>query len=166
MKAKLKQVATHRVSLFAFVGVINTLLDFVLLNILRVIFHVTSDQSTKVIILNLVSASCVAVFSFYINRRYVFKSEETRHRMIVPFLAITITGIFILQSLIIALSLRSLEPLARWLYDLFSGSPLPIIKNFSLNFYEVNLAKVVATFASMIWNYTLYKKMIFKSVEK
>lgn len=80
--------------------------------------------------------------------------------MFIPFLVVTLIGIFILQSIIIGFSLKLFDPLAELLMDI--GSVIPIVKNFTFNFYEANLAKAFATVASMIWNYTLYNKLIFK----
>ena len=160
MKHAVRKLAKHRISLFAIVGVINTLVDLVLLNLLRIATHTTTDQSSKLIVLNIISASTVALLSFYLNRRFVFKAHNTKGHMIVPFLLITLSGIFILQSLVIKFSLHSFDPVARFFMNL--GQHLPIIKNFSFNFYEANIAKVCATAASMVWNYSWYQKVIFK----
>lgn len=162
MKSTVKKVAKHRVSLFAVVGVINTLTDIVLLNILRVVTDTTTDQTGRLIILNLISASSVAMLSFYLNRRYVFKSQGTKNHMFVPFLAITLTSIFVLQSLVIAFALGSFDPLAKFVMELVQDLNVPLLQNFTFNFYEANLAKICATAASMVWNYIWYKRVIFK----
>ena len=159
--AKVKKVAKHRVSLFAVVGVINTLVDIVLLNILRVLTNTTTDQKGKLIVLNIISASTVACLSFYLNRRYVFKAHDTKNHMLGPFLLITLSGIFVLQSFIIGVTLHTFDPLANFVMDTVQNLHIPIFKDFTFNFYEANIAKVCATAASMIWNYTWYKKVIF-----
>lgn len=162
MKKTVKRVAGHRVSLFAYIGVINTIADIVLLNILRVITHTTSDQASQLIVLNLISAGTIAVMSFFLNRRYVFKSKHTKNQMIVPFMLVTLSGIFVLQSIVIAFALRVFDPLANFLMETVQQLGLPVFQNFTFNFYEANLAKVCATAASMVWNYSLYKKIVFK----
>lgn len=159
-KTALKKVAKHHISLFAVVGVLNTLTDIVLLNILRVITHTTTDQKAKLIVLNICSASTVAVMSFYLNRRYVFKAHDTKNHMFGPFLLITLSSIFILQSAIIGLALHNFDVLATFFMNI--GQHIPIVKNFTFNFYEANIAKVCATGASMVWNYFWYKKYVFK----
>ncbi len=165
MKSTAKRVAKHRVSLFAYVGVINTLTDIVLLNILRVATDTTTEETGKLIALNIVSASSVACLSFYLNRRYVFKSKETQNKMFVPFLAITLSSIFIIQSLIIGLALTAFDPLARVSMEIVRDLHIPIFQNFTFNFYEANLAKIAATAGSMIWNYIGYKKFVFQNKE-
>ncbi|MDQ3123279.1 MAG: GtrA family protein [bacterium] len=166
MKTTAVRVAKHRVSLFAVVGVINTLTDIVLLNILRVATHTTTEETGKLIVLNIFSASSVAMLSFYLNRKYVFKSHDTHNRMFLPFLAVTLSSIFILQSLVIGFTLKAFEPLARMCMEIVRDLHIPIMQNFSLNFYEANLAKLCATAASMIWNYVWYKRVIFNRPPK
>jgi putative flippase GtrA len=153
----------HRALLFAGVGVINTAMDFVILNALRVLTHTTSDETSKLIALNIISAASVAVFSFFMNRRFVFKSSDTSRMMIVPFMIITLSSIFIVQSIIISITLKAFDPFASWLYYVFYGSSIPLVKNFSQNFYDANLAKIAATVGSMIWNYLLYKRFVFSA---
>ncbi len=162
MKKTLARTAKHRVSLFAYVGIINTLIDIVLLNILRVITHTQTTQTVRLITLNLISASATALLSFYLNRRYVFKSHDTHNRMFIPFLLITLSSIFILQSAVIALALHYFDSLATVVMDIVQSLNIPVIQNFTFNFYEANIAKVVSTLASMVWNYTWYKKFVFR----
>lgn len=160
MKAHIKRVAKHRVSLFAVVGVINTVTDIVLLNVLRVVTHTESTQTSRLIVLNLISASSVAILSFYLNRKYVFKAHGTRNHMFVPFLLITLSSIFILQSAVIGFALHNFDGLARFCMNI--GAHMPVVRHFSFNFYEANIAKVFATAASMVWNYIWYNRVVFK----
>lgn len=97
--------------------------------------------------------------SFYLNRKYVFKASDVRNRMFIPFLFISLTAIFVIQSVVINFSLTNLDILSE--FSMRLAENIPIVKSFSYNFYESNIAKVLATLASMIWNYTLYKKFIF-----
>lgn len=146
------------------IGVINTLSDFILLNLLRVLSHTQSGQTKRLILLNIISASTVASLSFYLNRKYVFKATDVRNHMFIPFLAITLTGIFIIQSAVIGFSLHYFDPLAQFIMNMVSA--LPVIKNFSLNFYETNIAKACATIVAMFWNYSLYNLLVFRKVKE
>jgi putative flippase GtrA len=105
-----------------------------------------------------VSASVVAIFSFHMNRRFVFKKTDTAGTKLWLFMVITLSGIFLVQSATIALCLPIVKPLAGWL------AGLSFLRHHLLttDFYQANLAKVAATATSMIWNYTLYKKVVFK----
>lgn len=130
-----------------------------LLNILRVLTDTQTSQPSRLIILNIFSASAIAIMSFYLNRRYVFRAKGVRNRMFIPFLFISLTAIFVIQSIVINFSLTNLDFLSEFSMKL--AEDIPIVKNFSYNFYESNIAKVLATLASMVWNYTMYKKFIF-----
>jgi putative flippase GtrA len=162
MHKHIKRIATHRVSKFAYIGVVNTLADILLLNLLRILTHTTGNKTGRLILLNIISASTVAVLSFFLNRRYVFKSQSTRNHMIVPFLLVTLSSIFVIQSFIIGVTLHGFDPIAQWTMDLVQSIGIPVVKNFSFSFYETNIAKICATAASMIWNYGWYSKVIFK----
>jgi putative flippase GtrA len=162
MHKHIKRIATHRVSTFAYIGIVNTAADFILFNFLRVATHTTSSKTGSLILLNVISASTIAVFSFFLNRRYVFKSSTTRNHMILPFMLVTLTSVFVLQSLILSVALHSFGPLAQWTMDIVQSLKIPVIRNFSFSFYETNIAKVCATAASMVWNYLWYSKAIFK----
>lgn len=161
MRKTITAIATHRASRFGALGVVNTLLDFLILNILRVSSHTTDTQTRKLIVLNIVSASCVAVFSFFMNKKFVFQKQDTHHTKVWLFVAITLSGIFLLQSAVISITLPLIGPFASWLQSLFSH--MPMLAGISTNFYSTNTTKVVATALTMIWNYTLYKKFVFRA---
>lgn len=165
MKSKVVKIAKDKISLFAFVGVINTVVDIILLNLLRVATDTTTDQKGKLILVNICSASTVALLSFYLNRKYVFKSPETQNHMFLPFLLVTLSSIFILQSIIIAIALHSFDPLAELSMEIAKDLHIPVFQNFSFNFYEANIAKLFATLFSMIWNYVWYNKVIFRKTD-
>lgn len=150
------------ISRFALLGVFNTILDFFIFNLLRVVTHTPSSETNKVIVINIVSATCVATFSFFISRSYVFKQKDTKTHMIIPFIATNLFGIFILQSLVIKLLLGPLETPAEYIQNLASIWNIPLVSNFSLNFFDTNLAKAFATLVTLVWNYVIYNYVIFK----
>lgn len=112
------------------------------------------------IVLNIISASTVAMLSFYLNRKYVFKARDVKNHMAIPFLLITLSSIFILQSLVIGFALHYFDPLAELAMKIFGM--LPMFDRITFNFYEANIAKLFATAASMIWNYVWYNKFVFR----
>lgn len=139
-----------QVSKFALVGVINTLIDFVILNVFNLVFGVPKIPS------NIISTTTAMTFSFFANRRFVFDSESKRRvRQAILFVVITLTGLWGLQTLIFWL----LDDVWRWPIELaitlFDGF-LPA------EFIETNGIKAVATVATMVWNFVLYKKVVFK----
>ena len=126
---------------FALVGGINTLIDFGLLFAFSSLWGIPRGFS------NILSTSVAFIFSFFANKRYTFKSTEKDNivREMILFTVVTLFGLWIIQSLII-------------------HSLTPFIASFGLS-DELSLfvAKLVATVASLIWNYILYSKVVFKS---
>lgn len=152
------------ISRFAILGVVNTILDFFIFNMLRVVTHTPSSEINKVVIINIISATCVATFSFFVSRSYVFKQKDTKTHMIIPFIATNLFGIFILQSLVIKLLLGPLESPAEFLHNLADVWNIPLVSNFSNNFFDTNLAKLMATVVTLVWNYLIYNFVIFKYI--
>lgn len=124
---------------FLIVGGVNTAIDFTLL------FLFTALGMQK-IAANTLSTGVAFIFSFFANRQYTFKdtSNRTIRRQFVAFTLVTLAGLWVLQPLII----------------------LAIAPFFEANIPNEQLAlfviKVIATAASMVWNYILYSRFVFK----
>lgn len=118
---------------FAIVGGTNTVIDFGILFVL-------SGLGMDKIFANYISTSIALIFSFFANKKYTFKSEASAKRQIAPFLVVTLIGLWVLQPLII------------WAYTAALGD-----SSFSLF-----VAKLLATVASLVWNYLLYSRFVFK----
>lgn len=163
MREMIFRVSRMRFVRFASVGVFNTLADFALLNTLLLLTGAQTSEKMLVILLNLISAGSVSVLSYFLNHRFVFAGETRRahHHNILIFLVITLSGLFIIQGTIFAFVL-----------DQVGGFALPIsnvLEYIGLGFVtrdlvQTNLAKAVATVGTMLWNYHLYKKLIFNKV--
>jgi putative flippase GtrA len=154
--SKRKKLASSRFSRFIGVGVLNTLLDFTLLNILLAVFGHGSNST--VVLYNTISATTVALLSFFLNRAFVFKSKHTPHHYALYFILITLAGLYVVQNSIIYAFLHWFDGLAGWAANVLGHGGIGLSKEFIL----VNSAKAVATLGSMTWNYIWYKKAIFK----
>ena len=123
---------------FGIVGVFNTSIDFAILFIL-VAFGIPT------IVSNFVSTSTALIFSFFANKKFTFKHEgKNTNQQIVLFFVITLFGLWAIQPVIIE-SVRL------------------IIGSWFVNKYSVLLiGKLVATCASLVWNYLLYRRFVFK----
>jgi putative flippase GtrA len=122
---------------FLAVGGFNTLLDFGLLFLLKAF-------GLPVITANIISTTIAFCFSFFANKNYTFKATDTNiKREIVLFTVITLFGLWVLQTIIIKAITYVLAP-----YGLTSDVTLLI-------------AKLVATVATMIWNYLMYSQFVF-----
>lgn len=121
---------------FILVGGTNTLIDFLL-------FLILTGLSVNKYLSNFASTSTAFVFSFFTNRNFTFKSKKSIKKQILPFVAVTLTGLWVLQPLVITIVTS-------------------LVQNLSESATLV-LAKGLATAVTLVWNYTLYSKVVFKN---
>ena len=126
---------------FGIVGAANTALDFVVLFILV-------GLGLDKIPANYISTSIAFVFSFFVNKSFTFKSKGGNVlKQFAIFLVITIIGLWVIQPLIITG--------VSWLLAGTSWA----------DWFILFTAKIVATLASLIWNYIFYTRLVFKKVK-
>lgn len=154
-KSKIGQ-ETKRIGKFSVVGVVNTLIDIGLFNILTLILLL------PVVMASLVSTTAAMTFSFFANRGWVFESK-TRNifKQAIIFLTVTAFGLWVLHTGVVYLLTQ------KWLF--LSNFGISIAKSLGLShflsneFIKINTAKVAGILVSMTWNYIMYKKVVFKS---
>ncbi len=122
------------------IGGINTALDFGLLFVFSSLFGIPRGFA------NMLSTSISFIFSFFANKRYTFKSSSKENvvREMVLFTVVTLFGLWVIQGLIIHL----LTPV---IINLGTTEELALLAS-----------KLIATVASLIWNYLLYSRVVFK----
>lgn len=121
---------------FALVGGFNTALDFGLLFLLVWL-------GLPKIGANYISTGIAFIFSFFMNRSFTFKSEGEAKKQFIPFMVVTMIGIWVLQPIVL-LFITSIDSLF----------------NESINLF---IAKLLATLVSLVWNFLMYKKFVFKN---
>lgn len=123
---------------FSLVSSIATGIDFSLL-----LFLTSFGMAT--ITANYISSSISFIFSFFANKKFAFRTPDHHiKREAVLFIIVTLTGIWLLQPLII------------WkIEDTFDQSVHP-------TWLVVIIAKIVASFVTFIWNYYFYTRLVFK----
>ena len=123
---------------FAIVGGANTALDFILL-------FLFVNLGVDKILANYFSTGASLIFSFFANKSFTFKNKTgNAKKQFAAFLLVTITGLWVLQPIII------------WAVTTLLESQ---ITNDSILLF---VAKLVATVGSLIWNYLLYSRLVFK----
>ena len=125
---------------FGIIGVINTALDFGLLFVFSSLFGIPRGFA------NMLSTSISFIFSFFANKRYTFKSSSKENvvREMVLFTVVTLFGLWVIQGLII----HFLTPV---IINLGTTEELALLAS-----------KLIATVASLNWNYLLYSRVVFK----
>lgn len=130
---------------FVVVGGINTGIDFLVLNILIYLTGITTG--IELFILNSISFSIAVVNSYFMNKRWTFQDKMQTEQEPIKFsrfLAVSIVGI-VINGLVLTGIATSIAPL-------FGLSAV----------LWANVAKLIATGASLIWNFIGYKFFVFK----
>lgn len=142
---------------FGAVGVINTLIDFSIFNLL------TSKRFgfTKVRA-NLVSTTFAMIFSFFANQRFVFQAQGGNFWVqAATFYLVTAFGLYVLQNIVIYLVTQKMM----WLQKLILAVAglFGLRKRLSDDFIIKNCAKLAATAVSLTWNFIMFKTVVFKA---
>lgn len=125
---------------FALVGVLNTSIDFGILNYL--ITSTGVERGVGIIPLNAISFSVATINSFLWNKSWVFKSKKKA--TFLTFFAVTLVGLLINTGVVYLLN--------EYVLPAFVSSSA----------IRPNIAKVFATLFSLVWNFLGYKLIVFK----
>ncbi len=140
MKNLLKKLKNSQEFWFAAIGGLNTILDFVIL------FGLTYLGISS-LIANVFSTGITFINSFSLNKKITFKSVSKNKKELVRemtlFIIVTLFGLWVIQGVIIFLTLPFFES---------------ILKNPKISLLT---SKLIATIFSLIWNFILYKKVVF-----
>ena len=129
---------------FGLIGVLNTLLDFGILNLLSYLTKVYAGST--LVILNIFAFLAANVNSYFWNKFWTFSSRaKSAAAEFGKFLLVSIIG-FAINSLILWFLTTLMHPL---------GGLSPQV-------WE-NAAKIAATIVYTIWNFIGYKLLVFKS---
>lgn len=127
---------------FVLVGISNTILDFVVLNVLLFC-------GVNILFANTISTGVAMLYSFFMNKKWTFRNSGNNYvKEVALFFIFTIIGIWIIQNGCIYL-LNIVIP------DL--GLP-EVIYN--------NAIKLAASIPSLTWNYLTYNRFVFTNNNK
>ena len=137
-----KNLTSKKPLRFAIIGVANTGLDFLILNVLVIV-------GLPEIAANTISTGIAMAFSFFMNKKWTFSSESKNYMQeIILFLVFTLFGLWVIQNGII------------WL--LVNHAP-----HFGLgDGLFLNVAKLIASPVSLTWNYLTYDRFVFTNKKK
>lgn len=136
---------------FTLIGGLNTLLDFAILFTLKSI-------GLSLILANICSTTVTFAISFFLNKKITFKSETQNKkdiaREMVFFTIITLFGLWVIQNIIISIT----KPIIIYYF----GDINILFVNISQDNFAILTSKIIGTIFSLIWNFILYKKVVFK----
>ncbi len=154
---------TEQAGRFVIVGILNTLIDYFILNIL-VFFGFTAVLmilGQKFLIANIISVFVAMINSFVLNKKWTFQSEGGNiYLEIIKFFITTIIGMFVINQIIFNSFYYGFPSISSLVVSVVHFLNLNNI--FSDNFIILNFSKSIATVASLIWNFLGYKFFVFK----
>lgn len=124
---------------YGLIGFLNTVLDFALLFVFEIVVGL------PLVIANTLSTSAAFASSFTLNKKLAFKTSGTNvKREIALFISLTLFGLWVIQNIIIMI-VRPLLPA-----DILQPEGTLL------------LAKLIATGFTLVWNYYMYSRVVFK----
>lgn len=129
-------------SKFSLVGVLNTAIDFGVLNLL--IFLTDITKGIGIFFISGASFLAATINSYFWNRDFTFGSKQKGAKSFPIFAAVTVIGLLINSTLVYLLSTYILP-------QFISSATL-----------GPNLAKLFATFVALFWNFAGYKLIVFR----
>lgn len=149
----IKKILAFRVSRFVLVGVANTAINFAILN-----FAFYGLHQTK-LISSFIATGCAVIFSFIMNRNFVFQDKSNTAQKLAHFIILTVCGVLLVQNSIYALGILLLHGHTLSISNIIYG--LTHIR-LSDAFIVVNLSNLAASLGVMVWNYNGYRLFVFR----
>lgn len=135
-----------KIVIFSLVGIFNTLFDLALYVVFYNITH-------SILISNIIATSAALVGSYFLNSRLTFKSKKWTFKSFALFVAVTIFGLWFLQTGVIYLITPGVDLIPEFLWHILGPFE---------DAAKVVAPKIVATAVTFVWNFVWYNKVIFK----
>lgn len=129
-----------QIAKFGLVGVLNTVIDFGILNLLITLTGIQAGFG--IIPLNLASFTLATINSYFWSKYWVFVGAKKSKFII--FLVVSVLGILLNTAVVFLLT---------------TFVPPPVHMSATV---WANVAKIVATLVSLVWNFLGYKLVVFK----
>lgn len=164
---KKKNNEAAQVGRFGLVGILNTAVDFIVLNLLvrtvlprsEVFFTAFGREVTGLMIAGVISGTIAMINSFIFNQRFTFRAKKVAGREIFLFFVITMFGIYVLRPIILNFFSQIWTWPAEFAYTVGQFLHLPMDQAF----YYDNVALAGAVAVVLVFNYLSYKKFVFKN---
>lgn len=150
-RQRIKQKLLSQAGKFAMVGVLNTLVDVVMVNILTQVFRV------EIVLAGILSGTIAMINSLIFNQHFTFKVHHLSKVRILYFFAITAFGIYVIRPLVLQLFTKEWLTPGEIIYDVTSALGLPLSRSFDVN----NFALAMAIVAVLGYNFFMYRKFVF-----
>lgn len=121
------------ISRFSIVGVLNTVIDFVMFTVFHALLGVSSSVS------QVVGYSCGVANSFVFNKKWTFAANNSNRKTYMELLKFILVNLLSLTVTVVTINI--------------------LTKDFRINVY---ISKVIVTFIAQAINFLCYKLLVFK----
>lgn len=156
------RASRFQVGRFVVVGVLNTLVDYVLFIGLTKTLHLALSW---VWVAKLVSGTVAISLSFVLNRNWVFRARGRARAQAVRFVATSVFAVYAIQTPLTQLFANTFSWPGRTLYDALHGLGVPrhlpsvVTEPLAIK----TAAFVLATAVSMVFNFVVYRNWVFRT---
>lgn len=147
----IKKAWGQKIIRFVCVGAFNTVLDFTLLNVMFAVLKFPT------LLANSISVTVSITVSYFLNHKIVFRHPEKYSiKNYIRFFLITGFSVIVIQNLIIYTATK--------LVVIHAGASVRILGiAVPADTARLNLAKAAAVVVGMVWNFLLYKFVVFRN---
>lgn len=160
--SKQSTAEVKRVGKFGIIGVLNTLVDYTIFISLTKIFSIPLESVWTA---KLPSGAIAMIFSFFMNRMWVFESKgKDVAKQAATFFPVTMVGVFLIQTGLVQLFSSKVPQIGQLGYDIANAvGVIGLMPNLLTEEFVIKTAAFgLATLASLTWNYLMYKYVVFK----
>lgn len=136
---------------FGMVGVLNTLLDIILVNVL------TQLIGLDLVLAGILSGTVAMINSFIFNQRFTFRVKKVGAAQTLSFFAITMFGLYIIRPLVLQFFTKQWLSPGELVYSVTSALNLPFSRSFDVNNFALGMAILVV----LVYNFVMYRKFVF-----
>ncbi len=154
MWIKLKELLSgRRLVRFIEVGFANAFISFGVLNLAFYRFGISKIGAS------IIATTCALIFSFFLNRQYVFADRSTAaSRQVLPFILVTVSGSLLVLNGVYIASLHLLAGHEQLFITFFDYLGLHV----KPSFVDINLSTLFGAVIALFWNYNGYRWFVFK----
>lgn len=144
-----------KITIFFFVGLFNTFIDFVIYTLVTLIFNVPVTFAT------VISGTISSISTFFTHGKITWQSQNLNKSSFIRFAIWCLIMVTMIRPFV-AFVAEQLTPLYQFAFALSSFLHLP----FSYNFVKNTGIFVIIAAVVMILNFAIYEKVVFKQKVK
>lgn len=147
-----KHSEVAQIGRFGLVGILNTIVDFGVYNLLLILF-----ASLDPVIASIVSGTAAMINSFIFNKSFTFKAKKLSPVKGVLFFVVTLFGLYVIRPIVVWF----FTGVWLWPAEFAHRITASLHLSFSQDFITHNAALVAAIAIVLVYNYLAYKYLIF-----